>query len=469
MDDKTIEALFREIKMSETPDMWPRIEAGLAQAAGEMSAATPGSGDVTGQARAAVQTAADAAQGRAPVDSDHAAASAATATQTAADDVQATATSDSDHAAQCVPEDCRDCPRRQQRSQKVRRYMRVILAAAACLIILMIPLRFLLSRSGGSLSVADLNNQIASMAENGGAVPSDENMISGEEGYDGMTSMEEEAGYGGEYQMADAGGMSGSSPSGEMTGEMPSADPEAPKTEADAGEQQNVAEGRKLIRTVSINMETLDFDRTLADLRQAVSDCGGYFETSSIDGNSTYDGSSRYGSFVVRVPSDELDAFLERTGGIGNILHRSEETEDITLKYVDTQSHIEALEAERDRLMELMEQAESMEDILAIESELTNIRYALENYQSMMKQYDNLIDYSTVELNIDEVREETPVEELTIWQRIGMRFRKTIENISEGGQDLVVWLVASIPYFIIIAVAVVIVIVVVRKVWRRKK
>ena len=67
-----------------------------------------------------------------------------------------------------------------------------------------------------------------------------------------------------------------------------------------------------------------------------------------------------------------------------------------------------ALETEQDRLLELMEQAETTEDLLAIESRLTDVRYQLESAASQLKLYDSLVSYSTVYLTVEEVQKLTP-------------------------------------------------------------
>lgn len=216
----------------------------------------------------------------------------------------------------------------------------------------------------------------------------------------------------------------------------------ATKTLPEDTETKNTS-GRKLIRRVSLEMETLDFDAAYANVQKTVNACGGYFESSNINGNSAYGNGRRYGEFVVRIPTEHLDEFLAQASNMGNILYRSENTEDITLQYIDTESRIEALTLQQEKLMELLEAAKKMEDILSIERELTDIRYELEFYASTKLQYDNLVDYSTVNMYIDEV-------------------------ISEGGQDFVVWFISSLPYFMIIAIVAVIVILIIKKIWRRK-
>ena len=138
--------------------------------------------------------------------------------------------------------------------------------------------------------------------------------------------------------------------------------------------------GRKLIRTFDMSIETKEFDEVLSGIQEKVQKLGGYIEQSSLDGGSAYYSDyNRYSNMTVRIPSDKLDGFIENVKETANVTYISESTEDITLKYVDTESRKIALETERDRLLELLEKAETVEDIITIEGRLSEVRYQLES------------------------------------------------------------------------------------------
>lgn len=80
----------------------------------------------------------------------------------------------------------------------------------------------------------------------------------------------------------------------------------------------------------------------------------------------------------IRIPADKLNEFVDIVGELGNVTQENESVEDVTLQYVDVESHKKALETEQARLMELLSTAENMEDLLSIESKLSDIRYEIE-------------------------------------------------------------------------------------------
>ncbi len=221
---------------------------------------------------------------------------------------------------------------------------------------------------------------------------------------------------------------------------------------------------RKLIKTVNMSVETKEFDTLLPTLESRVAQLGGYIERLETYNGSIYynNRSSRDANMTIRIPQEQLSVFLDEVGSICNVIRRSENVQDVTLTYVDLESHKKVLEAERDRLIELIEQAEYLEDILTIESRLTDVRYQLESMEAQLRTYDNKISYSTIELYIDEVMELTPVAEETTWERISGGFTSSLEDISNGFVEFVIGFIVNIPYFILWIIIIVIIIFIIK-------
>ena len=228
-------------------------------------------------------------------------------------------------------------------------------------------------------------------------------------------------------------------------------------------------EGRKWIITVNMSAETEDLDALMEALNGKISGLGGYVEDQDSYNGSMYS-SRRYrsASLTVRIPAERVDEFTEEMSGIANVVSTNLSREDITLSYVATESRVKALQTEEARLLELMEQAETMADLLEIESRLTDVRYELENRASQLRLYDNQVDYATIYLSIDEVQEYTPVEEPTVWERISGGFVSSIKGVGNGLLDLLVWVLAKSPYLVILGGVTVGVVVLVRKRKARK-
>ncbi len=228
--------------------------------------------------------------------------------------------------------------------------------------------------------------------------------------------------------------------------------PESPMSPAETEKDQTqLPEGRKWIVTVDMRAETEDMDAMLDQIHARVAELGGYLEDSNVYNGSNYGGRRyRYANLTIRVPADQADNFTSHVGSISNVVSNNKRLDDVTLTYVATESRMKALQVEEARLLELMEKAETMSDLLEIEARLTDVRYELERATSQLRVYDNLVDYATINLNIEEVQEYTPVEEeKTLWQRIGDGFMDSLKGLGSFLLEVLVFLITKLPYLLL--------------------
>lgn len=235
--------------------------------------------------------------------------------------------------------------------------------------------------------------------------------------------------------------------------------------------QSVLPENRKLVQTMYLDTETEDMDSLLGAVSDRVNQLGGYIEAQT-----TYNGSAystyrrRYADLTIRIPAEKLNDFVTAVGEVSNIISSESDMDDITLTYVATESRMKALQTEHDRLLELMEQAGDLADLLTVEQRLTEVTAELEQITSTLRLYDNQVDYGTIHLNITEVREYTVVEEPeTVWERISTGFADSLESIGDFFVELFVFVVANLPYLVIWALVITGVIVLIRVIIKRKK
>lgn len=217
---------------------------------------------------------------------------------------------------------------------------------------------------------------------------------------------------------------------------------------------QPLPQNRKWVITMSLSAETGDLDAALDAVLAKVSQMEGYVESQSVSGGSAGSGRHRFANLTLRIPANVVDGFVEEVAGLTNLVSSSRNVQDITLTYSDTAGRVTALETEQARLLELMEQAENMSDLLEIEARLTEVRYQLENYASTLRLYDNQVDYATVSLYISEVEKYTPVEEPGFWEKITSGLADSIVNLGQTIVDFITWLIIDLPYLAVIALVV---------------
>lgn len=234
-----------------------------------------------------------------------------------------------------------------------------------------------------------------------------------------------------------------------------------------------VPTNQKLIRTVYMEAETDDLDVLISNVTTRVASLGGYIEHRQVyNGSQSQTKRVRNASLTIRIPAPQLDAFVNHVSEQSNIISSNETTEDVTLTYVEIEGRITALETQQARLLELLAQAETMEDLLTIERELTDVRTELEQMKSKLRVYENLVDYGTVHLSVQEVKEYTVVEEEepTFWEEISQGFTENMESMGEMVKNSVILFITSVPFFIPLIVVAAVVLVILRfTVFRKKK
>ena len=220
----------------------------------------------------------------------------------------------------------------------------------------------------------------------------------------------------------------------------------------------------KMVYTANMDLQTLSFDKADADISALVEEMGGYFEQRSISNRSS---GYRYAEYTVRVPAEKFNDFCSQMGDLCHLVYKNESADNITESYYDTQSRLVTAQTKLERLQELLRRAESMEDIITIESAISETEWTIENLTGTLRTYDSLVGYSTIYMTLHEVYElsgqgQAPV---TFGDRLGESFLDGLKSIGRTAQNFAVWLAYSWFWLLIV---VVIVIVVIRRLRRRK-
>ncbi len=212
-----------------------------------------------------------------------------------------------------------------------------------------------------------------------------------------------------------------------------------------------VPQDRKLIVTVTMALETLEFDDFTANLNAALTAAGGYTEKSTV--NQYGSNSLRHGSYVLRVPSDKLKQFTEQVRGETKVLRYEESSDDVTLTYADIEGRLTALRAEQTALNAMLEKAGSISDCISLQDRLSDVRGEIESYESRLRALSSKISYSTVNISVNEVKKVTvDKEELSLWQRLANEFKDNASSVGNYLEGLFVGIVGGLPVFFAVIV-----------------
>lgn len=219
--------------------------------------------------------------------------------------------------------------------------------------------------------------------------------------------------------------------------------------------------GEKVITTIDMTYETLEYQDSVSHLKEIITEFDAYIETShestnQYDGysNNTQEAQLRQGNFTIRIPAQSATDFLaalEET--IGTKISEQIGNEDATQTYYDIQTRIEVLQQKEERLTELLSQATTVEDILAIENNLTETVAEREILQSQNDAIDDLVDYSSLHLTILERTRvaNRPGSSLSFWERVQEAIVDSAYTFYYWLQDAAIWLIYVLPYLLVLA------------------
>lgn len=224
-------------------------------------------------------------------------------------------------------------------------------------------------------------------------------------------------------------------------------------------------DSRKIIYNATLWLETKQYDQASADLLEAASQAGAYVQSSESSGSAERGDRSVY--YTLRVPADNYSEFLNAAAQAANLVRRSESSQDVTAEYVDLEARLASLEQQRQRLDELAAKAESLEDLLAIEQQRSEVQYQIESYTGQMNVLQDQISYSTVEVYLDEVTELTP-QSPSFLSRVGSAFWGSWNGFVSVVQELVIGLIYLLPFLVVAAVVIVLVVLLARRAARKR-
>lgn len=231
---------------------------------------------------------------------------------------------------------------------------------------------------------------------------------------------------------------------------------EVPAQAEEGGAEDRLANA-KMVYTASVEAETQDFDACTAALEELVEKLGGYLEYASMG---SYGDGSRSASYTVRVPSAQFKGFLASVGEIGHVISQDQNADNISERYYDTESRLTTQRTKMERLQALLAKAENMEDIITLETAISETELQIEQLTGSLRHYDALVDYATVELRLREVLRLSTVEEAppTFSSRLGNAFTEGLRSFGDFLQGLAIFLAYNWIWLLVLALILLLVI-----------
>ena len=163
---------------------------------------------------------------------------------------------------------------------------------------------------------------------------------------------------------------------------------------------------RKLIRSAEVEVEIASFDDAIQKITALTNEERGYVATTSSEKQAN---GKLKGKVVVKVLPENLDRFLQKIRGLGELKNQTLGTEDVTKAYFDTESRLKNARVMEQRLIEMLKKkSDDINDLLQVEKELGRVREQIEQMQGELKYWDSQVQFATVTIQLSEKDMEEP-------------------------------------------------------------
>lgn len=217
---------------------------------------------------------------------------------------------------------------------------------------------------------------------------------------------------------------------------------------AELGTLKDLAQQRKLIKNYEITTKTQHFTDFVKSVTEQVTAAGGYVE-SSTQSTGGYNGETT-GELVLRVPAQKTGSLTSYIAQNSTVTKQSSQVLDITDAYIDTESRLSALKAEKQALEALLNKAGSLSDIMAVQKQLTEVISQIEAAEAKLKKYNNEIEFDTVTLTILQAQN-SAADGSTVWGRIANGFSGSLHALGTFFTELFVILLSGLPFILLVA------------------
>lgn len=152
---------------------------------------------------------------------------------------------------------------------------------------------------------------------------------------------------------------------------------------------------RQVIRTANVTVTVDNIDEKSVALSNLVKAHEGYVKSKNQFREKTT-------HFSVKVPSEALGKFLELISSLGEVTHRSTSSDDVTEQIVDIEARLKNLTVLRNRYRQLLEKANTVEEILSIERELSKVQTEIDSIEGRRKSLLDQVAMSSVTVTLEQ-------------------------------------------------------------------
>jgi len=218
----------------------------------------------------------------------------------------------------------------------------------------------------------------------------------------------------------------------------------------DSNQNGLISDNRKIIRNIDLSLVVDDINKTIENISNLVDQMNGFVVSSSISGEETINMS---GYITIRIPTENVDQTLKLVKNMSvRISNERSYTTDVTEEFIDLTARVNNLKATESQLVKLLDKAEKIEDILAIQRELTSMRGQIESLEGRINYINRTSSTSLISITLSPTIDNKPIYDKS-WTPLNT-IKSALRGLSgffESFLDLLIWIAIFSPIWLIIS------------------
>lgn len=224
----------------------------------------------------------------------------------------------------------------------------------------------------------------------------------------------------------------------------------APEGQVEGGPIAASSVQRRIIYNATVDLVVEDFSPVPDKVSALVKQVDGFVADSEVHGQI---GDPRGGYWKIRVPVERFDEFLTAARILGEVRVESRNSEDVSEKFYDLQARLRNKKQEEQRLIELLDKhSGKLEEILAVEREISRVRGEVEQLEGKIRVISDLTNLATVTLKFEEIKNYVPPAAPTFGSQVARTWSGSLVRLTDFGKGLTITIIFVTPWLLVLGV-----------------
>ena len=190
-----------------------------------------------------------------------------------------------------------------------------------------------------------------------------------------------------------------------------------------------------VVRYGNLSLEVTNADDALERVTAIVEKAGGYISASSRSG----EGENLYLSATLRFPAAKFNSVMASLRNEGKVLYEDIGSYEVTMQVLDLEARLKNLRASESAFLKLLDRAETVADVVAVQSELSRIQGEIESFAAQLSGLQDQVEMASI--NVSLMLPVSPVDVASDDFDLGYEISSALANLINVGRAVIVALI----------------------------